>query len=113
MDPRWTAGGVASTCVAGKPSSQRARGITDTYKEQLGADLFALTRAARREPMNPDTIVLIHGFWVTSRSWEHWKAHYEQQGYRVVTGSPTSAGREDRSIDTRPVTANGTSAEPT
>jgi pimeloyl-ACP methyl ester carboxylesterase len=63
--------------------------------------------------MNPDTIVLIHGFWVTPRSWEHWKAHYEQQGYRVVTGSPTSAGREDRSIDTRPVTANGTSAEPT
>ena len=20
----------------------------------------------------PDTIVLIHGFWVTPRSWEHW-----------------------------------------
>jgi pimeloyl-ACP methyl ester carboxylesterase len=85
VDPRWTAGGVASTCGAGKPSSQRAHGITDTYKEQLGADLFALTRAARREPMNPDTIVLIHGFWVTPRSWEQWKAHYEQQGYRVLT----------------------------
>ena len=25
----------------------------------------------------PDTIVLIHGFWVTPRSWEHWIAHYE------------------------------------
>jgi pimeloyl-ACP methyl ester carboxylesterase len=35
--------------------------------------------------MNPDTIVLIHGFWVTPRSWEHWKTHYEQQGYRVLT----------------------------
>jgi len=35
--------------------------------------------------MNPDTIVLIHGFWVTPRSWEHWKAYYEQQGYRVLT----------------------------
>jgi esterase/lipase len=35
--------------------------------------------------MNPDTIVLIHGFWVTPRSWEHWRAHYEQQGYRVLT----------------------------
>jgi pimeloyl-ACP methyl ester carboxylesterase len=35
--------------------------------------------------MNPDTIVLIHGFWVTPRSWENWKAHYEQQGYRVLT----------------------------
>ena len=20
----------------------------------------------------PDTIVLVHGFWVTPRSWEHW-----------------------------------------
>ena len=32
----------------------------------------------------PDTIVLIHGFWVTPRSWEHWIAHYESQGYRVL-----------------------------
>ena len=23
----------------------------------------------------PDTIVLIHGFWVTPRSWEHWITH--------------------------------------
>ena len=33
----------------------------------------------------PDTIVLIHGLWVTPRSWEHWKSRYEAQGYRVVT----------------------------
>lgn len=32
----------------------------------------------------PDTIVLIHGFWVTPRSWEHWIDHYENQGYRVL-----------------------------
>jgi pimeloyl-ACP methyl ester carboxylesterase len=32
-----------------------------------------------------DTIVLIHGFWVTPRSWEHWVTRYEQQGYRVIT----------------------------
>lgn len=32
----------------------------------------------------PDTIVLIHGFWVTPRSWEHWITHYEQKGYRVL-----------------------------
>ena len=35
--------------------------------------------------MTPDTIVLIHGFWVTPRSWEDWKAHYESKGYRVLT----------------------------
>src|SRR4026207_672796 len=33
----------------------------------------------------PDTIVLIHGFWVTPRSWEDWKARYESAGYRVLT----------------------------
>ena len=32
----------------------------------------------------PDTIVLIHGFWVTPRSWEHWITHYEGRGYRVL-----------------------------
>jgi pimeloyl-ACP methyl ester carboxylesterase len=32
-----------------------------------------------------DTIVLIHGFWVTPRSWEHWKQHYEAMGYTVLT----------------------------
>ena len=35
--------------------------------------------------MTPDTIVLIHGFWVTPRSWEDWKARYESRGYRVLT----------------------------
>jgi alpha-beta hydrolase superfamily lysophospholipase len=32
----------------------------------------------------PDTIVLIHGFWVTPRSWEHWISHYEARGFRVL-----------------------------
>ncbi|NUT33661.1 MAG: alpha/beta hydrolase [Hamadaea sp.] len=38
----------------------------------------------RIQPGKPDTIVLVHGFWVTPRSWEHWKARYESQGYRVL-----------------------------
>src|SRR6187431_3340893 len=32
----------------------------------------------------PDTIVLVHGFWVTPRSWEHWITRYEARGYRVL-----------------------------
>jgi pimeloyl-ACP methyl ester carboxylesterase len=32
----------------------------------------------------PDTIVLIHGFWVTPRSWENWITHYEGKGFRVL-----------------------------
>jgi pimeloyl-ACP methyl ester carboxylesterase len=31
-----------------------------------------------------DTIVLVHGLWMTPRSWEHWKSYYEQKGFRVL-----------------------------
>jgi pimeloyl-ACP methyl ester carboxylesterase len=33
----------------------------------------------------PDTVVLVHGLWMTPRSWEHWVTHYEARGYRVLT----------------------------
>jgi alpha-beta hydrolase superfamily lysophospholipase len=33
----------------------------------------------------PKSICLIHGLWVTPRSWEHWKTHYEAKGYEVIT----------------------------
>lgn len=32
-----------------------------------------------------DTVVLIHGLWMTPLSWEHWVARYEQRGMRVIT----------------------------
>ena len=31
-----------------------------------------------------DTIVLIHGLWMTPRSWEHWITRYESRGYTVL-----------------------------
>lgn len=37
-------------------------------------------------------IVLIHGFWVTPRSWEKWVGHYEGKGYRVL--APAYPGLE-------------------
>jgi pimeloyl-ACP methyl ester carboxylesterase len=40
----------------------------------------------------PDTIVLVHGLWMTSRSWEHWVTHFEAKGFRVLT--PTYPGFE-------------------
>src|ERR671920_758547 len=36
------------------------------------------------DPSAPDTIVLVHGLWVTPRSWEHWIELYENKGYRVL-----------------------------
>jgi pimeloyl-ACP methyl ester carboxylesterase len=32
---------------------------------------------------NP-AILLIHGLWMTPRSWEHWIARYERRGYEVI-----------------------------
>ena len=40
----------------------------------------------------PDTIVLVHGLWMTPRSWEHWVPYYEAKGFRVLT--PTYPGFE-------------------
>lgn len=48
--------------------------------------------SATRTPVAPDTIVLIHGFWVTPRSWEHWIPYYEARGYRVL--APAYPGLE-------------------
>jgi pimeloyl-ACP methyl ester carboxylesterase len=47
---------------------------------------------ATDEPSSPDTIVLIHGFWVTPRSWEHWIERYERRGFTVL--APTYPGYE-------------------
>jgi pimeloyl-ACP methyl ester carboxylesterase len=35
----------------------------------------------------PDTVVLIHGLWMTALSWEHWGARYEQRGLKVIARS--------------------------
>jgi pimeloyl-ACP methyl ester carboxylesterase len=52
----------------------------------------------------PETIVLVHGLWMTPRSWENWVSHYERQGHRVVTPAypgfevEVEALREDPSV---------------
>src|SRR4051794_4879623 len=33
----------------------------------------------------PDTVVLVHGLWMTPRSWEQWVTHYEAKGMKVLT----------------------------
>jgi pimeloyl-ACP methyl ester carboxylesterase len=43
-------------------------------------------------PESPDTIVLIHGLWMTPRSWEKWAERYEGSGYKVV--APAWPGME-------------------
>jgi pimeloyl-ACP methyl ester carboxylesterase len=36
-------------------------------------------------PASPDTIVLIHGLWMTPLAWEHWVELYEARGFKVLT----------------------------
>jgi pimeloyl-ACP methyl ester carboxylesterase len=40
-----------------------------------------------RDKAGPDTVVLIHGLWMTALSWEHWVERYTAKGYRVIARS--------------------------
>ena len=43
------------------------------------------------------TIVLVHGAWLNSKAWEHWKPRYEARGYTVLT--PDWPGDEGDPVD--------------
>ena len=54
----------------------------------------------------PDTIVLIHGLWMTPRSWEHWAERYKEQGLQrpragLARDGGRSRGDQRRSVTTR------------
>ncbi|MEE6260242.1 alpha/beta hydrolase [Plantactinospora sonchi] len=44
-------------------------------------------------PTPPDSIVLIHGMWLTPRSWEQWADRYRAAGFRVL--APAWPGMEE------------------
>jgi pimeloyl-ACP methyl ester carboxylesterase len=39
------------------------------------------------DPRARETIVLIHGLWMTALSWEHWVERYEDRGFDVIARS--------------------------
>src|SRR3954464_14067832 len=41
-----------------------------------------------------ETIVLIHGLWMTPRSWEFFRSFYESRGYNVLAPAWPRMGRE-------------------
>ena len=42
---------------------------------------------------SPDTILFIHGLWMTPRSWENFASRYESRGYKVLApGWPAPRG---------------------
>src|SRR5215211_1503568 len=65
-----------------------------THKREQTATLGGepMTAENTADAGAPDTIVLIHGLWVTPRSWEKWVERYEGKGYRVL--APAYPGLE-------------------
>jgi pimeloyl-ACP methyl ester carboxylesterase len=45
----------------------------------------------------PETIVLIHGLWMTPLSWEHWSERFAAAGHQVL--APAWPGMEDRTVE--------------
>ncbi len=57
------------------------------------------------------TIVLIHGLWVTPRSWEKFQGYYETRGYRVLAPAWPGIRGEVEDMRRNPSNFNGTSIE--
>jgi pimeloyl-ACP methyl ester carboxylesterase len=55
----------------------------------------------------PDTIVLIHGLWLTQRSWEKWIDRYSSRGYRVLAPSWPGMETEVEALNADPTTITG------
>ena len=86
--------GASSRAEAVARAREAADHLGDTA---LGED----SAPARRESApRCDTIVLVHGFWVTPRSWEHWVAHYEAGASR--SSRPPIPGSRSRSRRSTP-----------
>src|SRR3954452_3984914 len=52
-------------------------------------------------------IVLIHGLWLTPRSWEGWKARFEQRGHEVLAPAWPRMEREVEALRRDPSILNG------
>src|SRR5438128_1721090 len=52
-------------------------------------------------------IVLIHGLWLTRRSWEGWKARFEERGHEVIVPAWPRMGREVEALRRDPSVMNG------
>jgi alpha-beta hydrolase superfamily lysophospholipase len=65
--------------------------------------------ATNGSPSKADTIVLIHGLWLTPRSWEGWKERFETRGYQVLAPAwPRMQGEvEDVRRDPSPLNGLG------
>lgn len=52
-------------------------------------------------------IVLVHGLWLTPRSWEHWKGRFEERGHEVLAPAWPRMESEVEAIRRDPSVLNG------
>jgi alpha-beta hydrolase superfamily lysophospholipase len=52
--------------------------------------------------MGTNNIVLVHGLWMTSLSWEYWANHYTERGYSVYAPSWPGMERDVRALRRTP-----------
>jgi pimeloyl-ACP methyl ester carboxylesterase len=57
------------------------------------------------------TIVLIHGLWMTPRSWEKWIPHYEAKGYDVIAPAWPGLESEVEALNEDPTPLEGLGIE--
>jgi len=55
----------------------------------------------------PETIVLIHGMWMTPLSWEHWASHYNDRGHRVLAPAWPGLDKEPEELRRDPSPLRG------
>ncbi|WP_431917934.1 alpha/beta hydrolase [Micromonospora wenchangensis] len=55
-----------------------------------------------------DTVVFVHGLWMTSRSWEGWAERYAARGFRVLAPAWPGFDREVTALRADPGTIAGT-----
>lgn len=58
--------------------------------------------AATTDKATPDTVVFIHGLWMTPRSWEKWAERYEERGYKVLAPAWPGMEGEVESLNANP-----------
>jgi pimeloyl-ACP methyl ester carboxylesterase len=54
-----------------------------------------------------ETIVLIHGMWMTPLSWEHWVSHYTDRGHRVLAPAWPGLDKEPEELRRDPSPLRG------
>jgi pimeloyl-ACP methyl ester carboxylesterase len=64
---------------------------------------------AAATPTDPQTIVLIHGMWMTPLSWEHWAERYRGRGHEVIAPAWPGLDREPAELRADPSPLHGLS----